>query len=115
MNETETNSQGQRSTYPKLNLASKILGIFFTLLGGFLWMRYFIKTSDPDVLWNDALWGTISVLIGCGSFMLSTLTKSHNNKKRKTAILYVIVYAAVLILVAVVIYYIIDFFANHFL
>jgi hypothetical protein len=110
MNETETNSQGPKVIYPKLNLASKIFGIFFTLLGGFLWMRGFIKTSDPDALWNEALWGAISYLIGCGSLMLSTLTE-----KRKNALIYVVVYAVVLILASAAIYFIIDFFLYHFL
>lgn len=109
MNETETNSQGSKAAHPKLNLVSKILAIFFILLGAFLWARNFIKTSDPNILWNDAMWGLISALIGCGSYMLNILTE-----KRKNALLYLIVYAVVLILASAAIYYIIDYFLFHF-
>ncbi|MHC4758097.1 MAG: hypothetical protein ACYTE8_05545 [Planctomycetota bacterium] len=103
MSETENNLQ--KPAFPKLYIAFKIVGAIFIMLGFFLEARILFKhENNPDVLWNRAMDGVLSFVVGCGFFMLSTLTKTREDNKRKFGIVYVIVYAVVLLLVAIVFY-----------
>ena len=100
----------------KLRTISIVLSII-CLGSGFIfgiryWSKLDIESMDPDVLWNDAKWAMVSALIGCGFYILGTLSNSKATKGRKYTIAGF--YVLLLILIAVFFRFLVVFINDWF-
>jgi len=116
MSEKEDNTQGRKLEDSKLRIISIVLSIIClgsgSIFGIRYWSRLDIESMDPDALWNDAKWAIVSALIGCGFYILGTLSSNKLTKGRKYTI--VGFYVLLLILIAVFFRFLLVFINNWF-
>jgi len=115
MSEKEDNAQGRKLEDSKLHITSIVLSIIClgsgSIFGIRYWSRLDIESMDPDALWNDAKWAIVSALIGCGFYMLGTLSSKATKGRKYTIVGF---YVLLLILIAVFFRFLVVFINNWF-
>ena len=112
MKETDNNNHLEKPGLSKARIALTALCAVCFLIGAILawrsWRQFDVGSLPSDFPWRDVMWMILSVIVGCGCYILAVMNQAVKGRRY----LIIGVYALILVLVALIYYFLVDFINN---